>query len=99
MVGVDTSLIETDDIRLMTQLVTGHANLKYHRFVMGLEDDDMCDKCGDRQSAVHVLAECPEYIGLRMRIFGRPILYTDEIRTYSIDKVLKFARQSEFLNY
>ena len=45
-----------------------------------------------------MLAECPEYIGLRMRIFGKPILYMDEIRTYSIDKVLRFAR-SEFLNY
>ena len=90
---------DRDDIRLLTQLVTGHANLQYHRFVMGLEDNDMCDKCGDRQSAVHVLAECPEYIGLRMCIFGRPILYMDEIRTYSIDKVLKFARHSEFTNY
>ena len=46
-----------------------------------------------------MLAECPEYIGLRMRIFGKPILYMDEIRTYSIDKVLRFAIQSEFLNY
>ena len=90
---------DRDDIRLLTQLVTGHANLQYHRFVMGLEDNDKCDKCGDRQSAVHVLAECPEYIGLRMNIFGRPILYMDEIRTYSIDKVLKFARLSEFTNY
>ena len=79
--------------------MTGHANLQYHRFVMGLEDNDKCDKCGDRQSAVHVLAEFPEYIGLRMNIFGRPILYMDEIRTYSIDKVLKFARLSEFTNY
>ena len=75
MVGVRHILKrDRDDIRLMTQLVTGHANLKYHRFVMGLEDDDMCDKCGDRQSAVHVLAECPEYI-------GRPELELDTFRS------------------
>ena len=32
--------------------MAGHANLQYHRLVIGLEDDDMCNKCDNRQMAV-----------------------------------------------
>ena len=45
---------DKDDIRLLTQLVTGHANLKYHRFLMGLEDNPDCEHCGERQTAIHI---------------------------------------------
>ena len=40
-------------IRALTQMVTGHANLKRHRNVMGMEDDEDCHYCGDSQTAIH----------------------------------------------
>ena len=33
------------NIRIITQIITGHANLKRHRYLVGLETDPTCDKC------------------------------------------------------
>ena len=90
---------DKDDIRLLTQLVTGHANLKYHRFLMGLEDDEKCELCGQKQTAIHVLTECPGLVGERLAILGKPTINEDDIRKFSIDRILKFARNTEYWNY
>ena len=34
-------------IKIVTQLVTGHANLQRHRYIMGMEDNPDCRGCGD----------------------------------------------------
>ena len=46
-------------IRVLTQIVTGHANLKRHRYLMKLEDSPMCDCQEDEETSIHVLAKCP----------------------------------------
>ena len=43
------------DIRYITQMITGHANLKRHKYVMGVEEDPTCDKCGEAE-------ETPEHL-------------------------------------
>ena len=85
-------------IKVLTQLVTGHANLKRHRSLMGLEDNANCDRCGEPQESVHILTECPGLVGTRIAIFGKPILGADEVKALSVYKILKFARETGYWN-
>ena len=89
---------DKDDVRLLTQLVTGHANLAYHRFLMNMEASPNCD-CGEVQTAVHLLTECPSLVGYRIRILGTPIINAEDIWKFSFDKILRLARQTDFWNY
>ena len=89
---------DKDDVRLLTQLVTGHANLAYHRFLMNMEASPNCD-CGEVQTAVHPLTECPSLVGYRIRILGTPIINAEDIWKFSFDKILRLARQTDFWNY
>ena len=89
---------DKDDIRLLTQLVTGHANLGYHRFLMSLEDSPDCS-CGETQTAIHILTECPNLAGYRMMILGRPIVNIEDICKYNFDRILKLARQTDHWDY
>ena len=34
-----------NDLRILTQLVTGHSNLQRHRYIMKLKDDPYCGMC------------------------------------------------------
>ena len=43
------------DIRYITQIITGHSNLRRHRYIMGLEEDPNCEKCKEEE-------ETPEHI-------------------------------------
>ena len=47
---------DKDDLRLLTQLVTGHANLGYHRYLMNIEYSPNCD-CGEVKTTVHHITE------------------------------------------
>ena len=66
---------------------------------MGMEDNADCDYCGERQTAIHVLTECPGHVGHRIAILGKPIVNVDDIRKYSMDKILKFARHTNYWDY
>ena len=55
------------EVRAITQLATGHANLKRHRHLMGLEPDPYCEKCGMEQTSIHILTECPGHWWARRR--------------------------------
>ena len=90
---------DKNDIRLLTQLTTGHANLKYHRFMMNIEDNPDCDFCGERQTAIHIITECPSIVGYRLATLGRPIVKVEDIRKYKIDRILKLARNTEYWDY
>ena len=68
-------------MRILTQLITGHANLKRHRFIMGMEDNPDCEKCGEQQTAEHILTECPGFAGARTATLGRPIIKIENSRT------------------
>ena len=67
-------IYKTEEIRILTQIVTGHANLKRHRYIMDMEDNPLCAKCGMEETAIHLITECPGYVGLRIAILGRPIV-------------------------
>ena len=76
---------------ILTQLVTGHATLKRHLFLMGMVDSPDCE-CGEPQEAVHLLTNCNEYRDERMKAFGHFELQPREIREYSLTRMLRFAK-------
>ena len=78
-------------IKIVTQLVTGHANLQRHRYIMGMEDNPDCRGCGMSETAIHLLTECPEHVGARIAMLGKPILSAEDIRKIQINRILKFA--------
>ena len=83
-------------LRILTQLVTGHANLKRHRYIMGMEDNPDCNHCGDEQTSTHILAKCPGLAGPRTAILGKPIISIADIKNYNINTILKFAKQTGY---
>ena len=89
---------DKDYLRLLTQLVTGHGNIGYHRYLMNIENSPNCD-CGEVQTAVHLITECPILIGYRIQILGRPLINEEDIRSYSFYKILRLVRQTDFWNH
>ena len=65
---------------------------------MQMEDSPNCD-CGEVQTAVYLIPDCPMLIGYRIQILGRPLIQAEEINSYSFDKILKLVRQTEYWDY
>ena len=87
---------ERRHIRVLTQLVTGHANLKRHRYLMGMETSPTCDKCQEEEeTAIHLMTTCPHYWWERMQHLGAAIITEDEIRGKTIKEILKFAQATK----
>ena len=90
--------LERDELKVVTQLVTGHANLKRHRHVMGLEENELCQFCGESQTSIHILTECPEFYELRKSKFGERIISENEIKHNKLVKIVQFARGTGLWN-
>lgn len=46
---------------------------------MGFVTDTLCDKCGDEESAVHFVCECPGHPLLSLRLFDFLHAYRDMV--------------------
>ena len=87
------------NIRKITQIITGHANLKRHRYLMGLETDPICDKCQEEEETMeHFLTKCPFYAKVRDEIIGWPITNMENIRTCNLRNIINFVRCTGRLN-
>ena len=52
----------------------------YGMYLMDMEDNPLCDRCGMEETAIHLMTECPGYVGLRIATLGRPIVEEESIR-------------------
>ena len=86
------------DIRIITQLVTGHANIQRHRYIMKMEDNPYCNMCGEEQTSIHIITECPGLVGHRTTILGKPIIQVSEIKNLSLCRLVKFAKRTGLWN-
>ena len=86
------------ELRIITQLVTGHANLKRHRYLMGMEDTPDCEHCGEEQTAEHILTVCPKFASDRLVKLGKPLRRIEEIKDLNIYKLLQFAKATRYWN-
>ena len=83
------------NIRIITQIITGHANLKRHRYLMGLETDPICDKCQEKEETMeHLLTKCPFYAKERDEIIGWPITNMETIRRCSLRNITSFIKKT-----
>ena len=85
-------------LRIIIQLVTGHANLKRHRYLMGLEDNANCDICEEQETAIHMITTCARYTVERMAILDKPIIQVQDISKYPLRKILNFACETNRWN-
>ena len=91
--------LERNELRILTQIVTGHANLKRHLHIMGYVDDPNCE-CGEEpQTPIHILTRCTRLAGLRTAVLGRPEIKPENIRNYTPKKILKFAEKTGLWNF
>ena len=92
------SQLERNELRILTQIVTGHASLKRHLHIMGYVEDPNCE-CGEEpQTPIHILTRCTRLAGLRTAVLGRPEITPENIRNYRPKTILKFAMQTGLWN-
>ena len=85
-------------IKVMVQLVTGHANLKRHRFIMNLEESPMCECDEEEETSIHLLARCPLQARNRWHYLGRATIEEKDLMNKHISAILKFARATRKWN-
>ena len=57
------------------QLITGHNFLQRHKVIVQKDIDPLCRSCGeDEETSHHVVAECPAFAAIRLRVLGTPVL-------------------------
>ena len=74
--------LQTKQIRLITQILSGKNRLNYHMFNIGYTYSKECDYCQadnegkrkfweeEEETAFHIIAECPTFSTLRQKEFG-----------------------------
>ncbi len=57
------------------QLITGHNFVQRHKVIVQEDDDPLCRSCGeDKETSHHVVAECPAFAAIRLKVLGTPVL-------------------------
>ena len=79
----------------VVELVTGHASLKRHRQIVGMEKEESCNFCGESQISIHILTECPKFYELKRAKIGDRISLD---RFNKLAKVLQLARDTGLWN-
>jgi hypothetical protein len=68
----DLLKLNTDQLRWVVELFTGHCHLKGHLFKLGLTDDPTCEQCLEKdESATHILCDCEVTAYLRFCHLGQ----------------------------
>lgn len=83
------------NIKRLTEILTGHCKLNYHLCKMNISDNPLCDKCGDEETAAHLLCKCPAYITARAKHLGAFILPHNIIWSLPPNSVLKFLNATD----
>ena len=85
-------------LRVMVQLVTGHANLRRHRFLMNLEESPICECGEEEETSIHLLTRCPLQARNRWHYLGRATIKEEDLRNKHISSILRFARATNKWN-
>ena len=84
------------DLRILTQIITGHANLKRHKHLMGLEDTPTCPACEEgEETPQHMLTECPAYAVSRLEIFNTHSIQLGDLPRLRAQDLVRFAKSTK----
>ena len=79
-------------IKIITQMLTGHATLNKHLWNMKIEADPTCPKCLMADETVeHYLTDCPAYATIRFNTLGRMFLMQHHLPDLKINQILNFV--------
>ena len=82
-------------LRLVIDVLTGHACLNRHLSIMGLVKDPSCNQCGMAiESASHFLCQCDRYITLRQKVWGKPYLDAADMDQATVRDLERFIKKS-----
>ena len=82
------------NLKRITGMLTGHCTLNKHLHVMGLANSPLCDRCGEEETAIHVLCECPAYTTARRKFLGSYILPEENIWSLAPKNIMKFMNST-----
>ena len=83
--------LSRQNIKRATQMLTGHATLQRHLFLMKIEDDPTCQNCLEEEETVeHFLTECPAFARERYNTLGNMFLKQRDLPLLKISKILDF---------
>ena len=87
------------DLRVATQLLTGHAALNYHLSKVNRTVNPICPLCeADEETVSHFLGKCPMLGSLRAEFFDTYYTSaTDIVDRYPISKIVRYAHRSNRL--
>ncbi len=58
----------------VVQLITGHNFLQRHKVIVQEDVDPLCRSCSEDEETSHnVVAECPAFAAIRLRVLGTPV--------------------------
>ena len=81
--------------RTAVQLMTGHNNLRRHRFLMKMEESPTCEKCQlEEETAEHFITECPAYMEERYKVFGSRLLNKSELAAIRVRDLQRFKNET-----
>ena len=78
--------------RTTIQLMSGHNNLRRHRFLMKMEDTPTCEQCGlEEETAEHFVTECPAYWEERLTVWRCRLLNQQDLAHLRVKDLQRFA--------
>ena len=89
---------DRETISLLTQLITGHAHLNRHNWIINKENQAKCRLCSnDTETPIHLLADCEPLWRDRQEIFGQTFL--DHNRPiWEVEQLVKFLKLETIRN-
>ena len=82
-------------LHINTGLVTGHVALNRHLTVIKIGTDPLCPKCGEEETAYHLLGRCSTMTMARYSIFGSYLMDITELQQVQPHTLLRFAKASD----
>jgi len=81
-------------LKRLIDILTGHCRLNNHLHIMGISNTPNCEKCGDVETAEHLLCKCPAYINTRRKILGNFTIKYGSIWSIHPKYILRFLNES-----
>lgn len=79
------------DLSMLVAVSTGHCRLNAHMFKLKLISSPLCQLCrGEAETVEHFLAICPSYVEARRDVLGRNLLDISDIKSITLDQLLRF---------
>ena len=87
-------------IRLVTQIITGHATLRKHLFRMKIVDSPLCPKCGEENETVeHLFCSFPAFMFERVKTLGKFFLKREDLKLLKLNQIINFAESTKRFEY